>query len=103
MQGFWIRQCLQLTTRLVSPSRKKPHKAFPLVMEELEARSVPASLISIANASFAEGDGGSSFLKFNISRTGDLESELNVSYETADGTAIAGIDYTAVSDKVLIP
>lgn len=103
MPGYWIRKYFELTSRPLTSSRKKPHKAFPLAMEELEARSVPASSISIANASFAEGDSGSSLLKFNITRIGDLDSELNVSYETADGTAVAGVDYTAVSDKVVIP
>src|SRR6476469_8387434 len=101
MQGYWIRQYFKQTSRPLTSSRTKPQKAFPLGMEELEARSVPASLISIANASFVEGDGGSSLLKFNINRTGDLDSELNVRYETADGTAIAGVDYTPVSDTVV--
>src|SRR6185436_2800878 len=32
-----------------------------------------------------------------VTRTGDVSSALSVNYSTADGTAIAGSDYTAAS------
>src|SRR5437016_2006585 len=103
MQGNWIRRFFEPAGRQLTSSPRTQTKAFPLVMEQLEGREVPASSISIANASFAEGDSGTSLLNFTVSRSGDLDSELRVSYATADGTALAGVDYTARSDSLIMP
>jgi hypothetical protein len=64
---------------------------------------VPASTISVAGASLVEGDAGSTMMNFTVSRAGDADSELTVSYKTVDGAALAGIDYTASSGRVTIP
>lgn len=40
------------------------------------------------------------FLQFPLKRVGFLDSEVSVGYQTFDGTAVAGVDYTASSGTV---
>jgi hypothetical protein len=72
-------------------------------LETLEVRITPTSLIAISDGSIAEGDSGSVMMEFAVSRTGDLTVPVIVGYTTADGTAKAGIDYTAETGTVSIP
>jgi hypothetical protein len=74
-----------------------------LWIETLEGRISPAALIAISDASVAEGDSGSVIMDFTVSRSGDLAAPVTVDYTTADGTAQAGIDYTAETGAVTIP
>jgi hypothetical protein len=80
-----------------------PRPRFLLRIESLESRIVPASLIAISDAGIAEGDSGSVMMDFEVSRSGDLTAPVTVGYATADGTAQAGIDYTAEAGTVTIP
>ena len=80
-----------------TPTRDAPR------LENLEERIVLSSLISISNASLVEGDSGSSVMNFTVTRTGDMGPQIVVGYSTANGTAIAGTDYTATSGNVVIP
>jgi hypothetical protein len=82
---------------------RRPHPSFLLRLEDLEGRIAPASLIAISDASVVEGDSGTVFMDFMVSRTGDLTAPVTVDYTTADGTAVAGIDYTAETGTVTIP
>jgi hypothetical protein len=60
--------------------------------------------LSIANPQpIAEGDAGTTNLAFTVNRSGDLSSDVQVGYATADGTAKAGTDYTAVAGTLTIP
>ena len=45
----------------------------------------------------------SSTLDFPISRGGDTSFDAFVQFQTVDGTAVAGVDYTAASGSLLIP
>ena len=72
-------------------------------IEALEGRISPASLIAISDASIAEGDSGTVMMDFAVSRSGDLTVPVTVGYTTSDGTAQAGIDYTAETGTVTIP
>jgi len=63
----------------------------------------PAATVSIANTSVAEGDSGTVDMVFTVTRTGDTALAVVVGYRTVDGTAIAGIDYTARTGTVTIP
>ncbi len=45
----------------------------------------------------------STILNFPISRSGDTSYDAFLQYQTVDGTAVAGVDYTAASGSVLIP
>ena len=80
-----------------------PRSRFLPRIEALEVRITPASLIAISDASIAEGDSGSVMMEFTVSRTGDLTVPVTVGYTTADGTAQAGMDYTAETGTVSIP
>lgn len=59
--------------------------------------------ISIADTSAQEGNPGrnrSSVATFTLTRTGDLSVTSTVKYATADGTALAGSDYTKTSGTI---
>jgi hypothetical protein len=52
--------------------------------------------LQINNASLAEGNSGNRALTFTVTLSPASAGPVTVSYATADGTAIAGSDYTAV-------
>ncbi|MFS4469422.1 beta strand repeat-containing protein [Maribacter sp. 2210JD10-5] len=55
--------------------------------------------LSIADVSVNEGDGTATF---TVTHTGiDTAGPFNITYETVDGTATAGLDYTAISNGTL--
>jgi uncharacterized repeat protein (TIGR01451 family) len=53
--------------------------------------------LSINDVTLVEGDSGTTNFVFTVTRTGKLASASSVDFTTADGTAIAGSDYTATS------
>jgi hypothetical protein len=57
-------------------------------------------VISINNVSQAEGNSGSTNFVFNVTLSAASEQTVTVQYATANGTAIAGSDYTATSGTV---
>jgi len=59
--------------------------------------------LSIADASITEGNSGSGNLTFTVRLSkADRKKTITVNYNTADGSAVAGSDYTAVSGTVTI-
>ena len=58
--------------------------------------------ISIATASVAEGDSGTTDLTFTVSLSEASTSAVSVAYASKDGTATAGTDYTAASGTLSI-
>ena len=54
--------------------------------------------ISIAPTSALEGDSGSANMTFTVTLAEAVTDPVTVNYATSDGTAIAGQDYTAVSN-----
>lgn len=67
---------------------------------DVNASFIPA--LSIADASIAEGDTGTSDLIFTISLPEAANGEVTVDYATSDGTATAGSDYALNSGFVTI-
>ena len=55
----------------------------------------------ISDASLTEGDAGSSQMSFIVSRSFMTSTTYMVDYATLDGSALAGLDYTAVSTTTL--
>ncbi len=53
--------------------------------------------LSIVDVSQAEGDSGTTIFTFTVTRAGDTSGTTTVDFATADGTAVAGLDYTANS------
>ncbi len=56
--------------------------------------------ISVGDVTHAEGNSGTTLYLFAVSMTNPSSSAVTVDYATADGTAIAPIDYTAASGTV---
>ena len=60
--------------------------------------------IAIAPSAVTEGDPGQAGMVFTLTLTQAVSEAVTVSYSTADGTASAGVDYTAVTaGSVTIP
>jgi hypothetical protein len=68
----------------------------------LSAWGDPTTL-TISNASVTVTSSSSTTLNFPISRSGDTSYDAFVQYQTHDGTAVAGTDYTAASGSLVIP
>lgn len=62
----------------------------------LESR-VLLSSVTITNATVDEPVSGQAMMVFTLTRDGDLSKSVGVSYQTQDGAAKAGADYTATS------
>lgn len=54
-------------------------------------------VLSVADAQVAEGDDGAAHLMFTVTLSSASDAPVSVHYATADGTATAGSDYTALS------
>ena len=59
--------------------------------------------LTISNGSVTVTSNSASTLDFPISRSSDTSYDAFVQYQTQDGTALAGIDYTAASGSLVIP
>ncbi|MHB0960176.1 MAG: S8 family serine peptidase [Pirellulaceae bacterium] len=57
----------------------------------------PPARLSINDVSMNEGRRGNTVFTFAVTRSGNTAGSVTVSYATADGTALAGSDYTAAS------
>ncbi len=69
-----------------------------LGLESLEDRVVPTVTLSVADPlPFTEGNSGTTNMVFVVTREGDLAAPVQVNYNTVDGTAVAGTDYTATT------
>ena len=72
-----------------------------LVLVALSVWGDPTTL-TISNASATVTSSSSTTLDFPISRGPDTSYDAFVQYQTKDGTAIAGTDYTAASGSLVI-
>jgi glucose/arabinose dehydrogenase len=63
----------------------------------------PLPSLSINNVTVVEGTGGTTNAVFTVSLSALSRQVVTVNFATADGTAIAGTDYTAVSGTVTFP
>ena len=59
--------------------------------------------LSISAATLTEGDAGISDLAFDVQLSATAAGDVTVDYATADDTAIAGSDYSAVTGSLTIP
>ncbi|HEX3152291.1 MAG TPA: Calx-beta domain-containing protein [Gemmataceae bacterium] len=57
-------------------------------------------VINIGNGSLTEGDSGTANMTFTVTLTTTSSSTVTVNFATANGTAIAGTDYTSTSGVV---
>lgn len=71
------------------------------VVTILNDDALPA--LSIADASEAEGDAGTSLITFTVSAPNASAFTVTVAYATANGTASNGTDFTAVAGTLVLP
>jgi|GEM_PF-6964124 Calx-beta domain. len=58
---------------------------------------------SVGDAAISEGASGQRLLRFNVSLSHPAATDVRLPFHTTDGTATAGVDYTAKSGTVIIP
>ncbi|MEB3175505.1 MAG: Calx-beta domain-containing protein, partial [Cyanobacteriota bacterium] len=80
----------------IASSQSRP-TAYTLT---LATTTQPAPSLSINNVSRNEGDNGTTQANFTVSLAAGSDQIITVDYSTADGTALAGSDYTAVSGSL---
>jgi aryl-phospho-beta-D-glucosidase BglC (GH1 family) len=60
----------------------------------------PVPGLSVSDASLTEGDAGSALMNFTIRLTNAATTPVTVDYATADGAALAGLDYQAAAGSI---
>lgn len=65
--------------------------------------TAPAPSLSINNVSISEGNTGTTLLSFTVSLSQAFTQTVTVQYATANGSGVAGSDYTAQTGTVTIP
>jgi endoglucanase len=106
---MWLRTLLDRLNKSSSrsPGQIPRHRATRqqsascrLAVEPLEDRCTPAAMLTIGDVTVLEGNEGSHNALVTVSLTEPHGNVVTVGYRTADGTAIAGSDYQAVSGKL---
>ena len=62
-----------------------------------------STTLTISNGSVTVTGSSPTTLDFPIARSGDTSYDAFVQFQTKDGTALAGTDYTAASGSLVIP
>ena len=70
--------------------------ANPIALASFDIEVETLAVVSIGNASTAEGNAGTRNLAFTITRD-KANTNVDINYASSDGTATAGSDYTAVT------
>jgi chitinase len=82
--------------------RRRPATPRPtarLSVESLDDRIVPTRL-SVADVTIVEGNSGTQYAQVAVRLSSPTLKTVTVNYATADGSATAGTDYTAVSGQL---
>ena len=100
---------ITITDPQLGPVQQVGNTVYYPVLPGSPAINAGASLVNpqpgqvnlvIGNASLTEGNSGLSAMIFTVSLTGSSSQTVTVNYATANNTAIAGSDYTAVSGSL---
>jgi hypothetical protein len=70
-----------------------------LSVEALEDRCTPAAVLAIGDVTLVEGNEGTHNAVVQVTLSEPHGNSVAVNYNTADGTAVAGSDYNAVSGR----
>ena len=71
-----------------------------IVNDDVDTAPSTPPAVSIADLAVAEGDGEHSHFMFTVTLDKASDETVTVQYSTSDGTAIAGVDYTATTGTV---
>ncbi len=91
---------------LIKKTARRALVAVVMLCATLGATATPAHAIgtlNVADATIAEGTGGSTTLSFVVSLSTPNPVPITVDYATSNGSAVAGSDYTAASGQLTIP
>lgn len=91
----WIRVRL-IATRFTGPANDG-------YFDALELRSLRAPTLGVGDVAVYEGDAGSTEVRFPVRLACPFHREVRVDWATADGTALAGEDYTAAAGQLTFP
>jgi uncharacterized repeat protein (TIGR01451 family) len=73
------------------------------VLSDLRVQTAQDGVFSIGDVTVTEGDSGSADAVFTVSVANPVNRDVQVSYSTANGSALAGQDYSSVAGTVTIP
>jgi len=71
--------------------------------DALSLRSLRAPVLTVSDATVVEGDGEPVDALFRITLSCPFDRDVSAHYATADGSALAGLDYTAVQGELDLP
>ncbi len=94
---FTVSSVLTGTDSITNVEYFKFSDVLKVASQLMIAPSVPIVFLSSSTASIFEGNSGSQPLSFTVNLSAAASSPVTVNYATANGTATAGSDYTAIS------
>jgi hypothetical protein len=81
-----------------------PYAALVIALECLVCISASAGTTTLSLSNSATSTGAAPVtMNFPVTRSGDIGYDTLLNYHTVDGTAKAGVDYTAAQGSILIP
>jgi aryl-phospho-beta-D-glucosidase BglC (GH1 family)/ribosomal protein L35AE/L33A len=92
-------EAFTLQLKLVSGATLARSSATGTIQDD-DGTSVPVPGVSVGNASLTEGNSGTSTARFTVTLSATASGPVVVLFETANGTATAGSDYTAKSGSL---
>src|SRR6185369_2701007 len=87
------------THRLEARAINTVGNSSPLAADTLTI--LPTTAVSISDVSLGEGNGGTTNAVFTVSLSSPANQTVTVTYNTVNGTALAGRDYIASSGTVM--
>jgi hypothetical protein len=79
------------------------YSAFSVLINDGNWPPLDAPSMTITDTTFAEGNAGTRTATFTVTVSAAYTQPVTVAYATANGTAMAGSDYQAFSDTLIIP
>src|SRR5262245_31163887 len=81
------------------PARRRT-RTLSLAVEPLEDRWTPAAVLSIGDVAIVEGNAGTETALVPVTLSATHGNTITVNYNTADGSAAASSDFSAVSGRL---
>ncbi|MEM9922354.1 MAG: Calx-beta domain-containing protein [Cyanobacteria bacterium P01_D01_bin.50] len=93
--------------KLVVDSVTQPPQTFPLTevdnVTKPGSNVDPLTVLNFEDISILEGDIGTTIAQFAVNLSSPATEQVEFSYETVDGSAIAGFDFNETSGEIIIP
>ncbi len=92
-----------LTSRFVDPDDPEPELEADAYFDARSLRSLRVPVLTVGDVEIEEGDSGTVDALFPVTLSCPVDHEVTATVATADDTALAGEDYTAVAGSVSLP